>query len=118
MSSYSCGEQILLITAALLCVEALKMCGYFFSCVVFEKAYCEYRLNRTNEALKTLDSSDKDDDRISELRGQVVSTLLVLQNLSVEKPSGEYTFSVTESLWTVVRVTGGHKSTNVMLSYR
>ena len=40
--------------------------------MTFEKAYCEYRLNRTNEALKTLDSADGSDDRICELRGQVV----------------------------------------------
>ncbi|KAK2187665.1 hypothetical protein NP493_158g04070 [Ridgeia piscesae] len=56
-------------------LAAIRKNAKLASCVVFEKAYCEYRLNRTNEALKTLDSSDKSDDRISELRGQVLYRL-------------------------------------------
>ncbi|XP_033757773.1 signal recognition particle subunit SRP72-like [Pecten maximus] len=38
----------------------------------FEKAYCEYRLNRTMEALTTLRSVEKPDNRTNELLAQVL----------------------------------------------
>ncbi|KAI0231459.1 Signal recognition particle subunit SRP72 [Lamellibrachia satsuma] len=56
-------------------LTAIRKNAKLASSVIFEKAYCEYRLNRTNEALKTLDSAHKDDDRICELRGQVLYRL-------------------------------------------
>jgi len=39
---------------------------------LFEKAYCEYRLNRTEDALATIESAEKPDYRLQELHGQVV----------------------------------------------
>ena len=44
----------------------------FYSGLHFEKAYCQYRLNRTQEALTTLRGVDKPDTRIKELLSQVV----------------------------------------------
>lgn len=44
--------------------------------IKFEKAYCEYRLNYTNEALATLRSVEEHDNRTNELLAQVVSTQL------------------------------------------
>ena len=41
--------------------------------LTFEKAYAEYRLNRTSDALKTLKAVDQPSDREKELLGQVVS---------------------------------------------
>ncbi|XP_076102018.1 signal recognition particle subunit SRP72-like [Mytilus galloprovincialis] len=41
----------------------------------FEKAYCQYRLNRTKEALTTLRSVDKPDTRVKELLSQVLYRL-------------------------------------------
>ena len=41
----------------------------------FEKAYCEYRLNRTGDALKTLKGVAEPDDRVKELLGQVLYRL-------------------------------------------
>ncbi len=41
--------------------------------LVFEKAYCEYRLNRTDEALRTLTAVKDPDARMKELLAQVVS---------------------------------------------
>ena len=40
--------------------------------LVFEKAYCEYRLNRSDEALRTIRSVGEPDARTKELLGQVV----------------------------------------------
>ncbi|CAE1265059.1 SRP72 [Acanthosepion pharaonis] len=41
----------------------------------FEKAYCEYRLNKTNEALKTLREVEKPDYQTQELLAQVLYRL-------------------------------------------
>lgn len=41
--------------------------------VVFEKAYCEYRLNRVESALKTIEGAAEQTDKLKELYGQVVS---------------------------------------------
>lgn len=41
----------------------------------FEKAYCQYRLNRTQEALTTLRAVEKPDNRIKELLSQVLYRL-------------------------------------------
>lgn len=43
-----------------------------FSEVVFEKAYCEYRLNRVESSLKTIESAPEQTDKLKELYGQVV----------------------------------------------
>ncbi|KAF7287403.1 hypothetical protein GWI33_001381 [Rhynchophorus ferrugineus] len=44
--------------------------------LIFEKAYCFYRLNKLNEALKTIDQSqDEIDCRIKELRAQILYRL-------------------------------------------
>uniref|UniRef100_A0A6Q2Z8T3 Signal recognition particle subunit SRP72 n=1 Tax=Esox lucius TaxID=8010 RepID=A0A6Q2Z8T3_ESOLU len=40
--------------------------------VVFEKAYCEYRLNRVESALKTIESVSEQTDKLKELYGQVL----------------------------------------------
>jgi len=45
-----------------------------YSSLLFEKAYCEYRLNRTEDALATIQSVAKPDSRLQELLGQVVCT--------------------------------------------
>lgn len=39
---------------------------------VFEKAYCEYRLNRVESSLKTIESAPEQTDKMKELYGQVV----------------------------------------------
>jgi len=50
-----------------------------FSTVRFEKAYSEYRLNRTTEAVTTLKAGgDGLDNRCKELLAQVVRTMLVV----------------------------------------
>lgn len=38
----------------------------------FEKAYCEYRLNRVEHALKTIQGIPEQTDKLKELYGQVV----------------------------------------------
>lgn len=45
---------------------------WFLSEVVFEKAYCEYRLNRVESALKTIEGATEQTDKLKELYGQVV----------------------------------------------
>ena len=52
--------------------------------LVFEKAYCEYRQNRPEEALKTIKSAEELDSRLKELLGQVVGHHL---NLSIDRES-------------------------------
>ncbi|XP_041368562.1 signal recognition particle subunit SRP72-like [Gigantopelta aegis] len=47
----------------------------FAKSLKFEKAYSEYRLNKTNEALKTLRSIDNPDQRSKELLAQVLYRL-------------------------------------------
>jgi len=49
---------------------------FLYSSLTFEKAYCEYRLNRTVDALATIESAAKPDNRLQELLGQVVCTLI------------------------------------------
>uniref|UniRef100_A0A668STT5 Signal recognition particle subunit SRP72 n=1 Tax=Oreochromis aureus TaxID=47969 RepID=A0A668STT5_OREAU len=49
-----------------------KMLG---SEVVFEKAYCEYRLNRVDSSLKTIESAPEQTDKLKELYGQVLYRL-------------------------------------------
>lgn len=39
---------------------------------MFEKAYCEYRLNRVESALKTIEAAPEQTDKLKELYGQVV----------------------------------------------
>uniref|UniRef100_A0A8C5B3X8 Signal recognition particle subunit SRP72 n=1 Tax=Gadus morhua TaxID=8049 RepID=A0A8C5B3X8_GADMO len=43
--------------------------------VVFEKAYCEYRLNRVESALKTIEAASEQTDKLKELYGQVLYRL-------------------------------------------
>lgn len=43
----------------------------------FEKAYCEYRLNRVESALKTIEGISEQTDKLKELYGQVVRTLVL-----------------------------------------
>ncbi|KAI3351062.1 hypothetical protein L3Q82_005629 [Scortum barcoo] len=43
--------------------------------VVFEKAYCEYRLNRVESALKTIEGAAEQTDKLKELYGQVLYRL-------------------------------------------
>uniref|UniRef100_V9KL65 Signal recognition particle subunit SRP72 n=1 Tax=Callorhinchus milii TaxID=7868 RepID=V9KL65_CALMI len=43
--------------------------------IAFEKAYCEYRLNRVENALKTIESVEKHSDKLKELYGQVLYRL-------------------------------------------
>jgi signal recognition particle subunit SRP72 len=43
--------------------------------VVFEKAYCEYRLNRVESSLKTIESASDQTDKLKELYGQVLYRL-------------------------------------------
>lgn len=40
--------------------------------IAFEKAYCEYRLNRIENALKTIQAASQQTDKLKELYGQVV----------------------------------------------
>lgn len=41
----------------------------------FEKAYCQYRLNQPQEALKTIEKVDELDHRLKELKAQVLYRL-------------------------------------------
>ncbi|XP_053735644.1 signal recognition particle subunit SRP72 [Synchiropus splendidus] len=43
--------------------------------VVFEKAYCEYRLNRVESSLKTIESAAEQTDKLKELYAQVLYRL-------------------------------------------
>uniref|UniRef100_A0A1A8R6T8 Signal recognition particle subunit SRP72 n=2 Tax=Nothobranchius pienaari TaxID=704102 RepID=A0A1A8R6T8_9TELE len=43
--------------------------------VVFEKAYCEYRLNRVESSLKTIEGALEQTDKLKELYGQVLYRL-------------------------------------------
>ncbi|CAH2293509.1 signal recognition particle subunit SRP72 [Pelobates cultripes] len=43
--------------------------------IAFEKAYCEYRLNRIENALKTIESTSQKSDKLKELHGQVLYRL-------------------------------------------
>uniref|UniRef100_A0A673A7G8 Signal recognition particle subunit SRP72 n=1 Tax=Sphaeramia orbicularis TaxID=375764 RepID=A0A673A7G8_9TELE len=43
--------------------------------VVFEKAYCEYRLNRVESSLKTIENAPVQTDKLKELYGQVLYRL-------------------------------------------
>uniref|UniRef100_A0A8C9Y185 Signal recognition particle subunit SRP72 n=1 Tax=Sander lucioperca TaxID=283035 RepID=A0A8C9Y185_SANLU len=43
--------------------------------VAFEKAYCEYRLNRVDSALKTIEAAPEQTDKLKELYGQVLYRL-------------------------------------------
>lgn len=43
----------------------------------FEKAYCEYRLNRVENALKTIEGIPEQTDKLKELYGQVVRILVL-----------------------------------------
>ena len=52
-----------------------KDCHLLFSTLLFEKGYCEYRLNRTSEAYRTLTSVPNPDHRIKELLAQVVCSI-------------------------------------------
>ncbi|CAL8079594.1 unnamed protein product [Calicophoron daubneyi] len=53
------------------CLALIKKFPELLKYVVFEKAYSEYRLNRINEAAKTLENADPEDLRILELKAQV-----------------------------------------------
>ena len=57
----------------------LKFC-FFFSDLSYEKAYCEYRLNRVWDANNTLKGITENTERVQELQAQIVS-LHVLQPL-------------------------------------
>lgn len=57
--------------------EDYSACRQPLSCscsdvIAFEKAYCEYRLNRIENALKTIQSASQQTDKLKELYGQVV----------------------------------------------
>ncbi|KAL2077696.1 hypothetical protein ACEWY4_027200 [Coilia grayii] len=43
--------------------------------IAFEKAYCEYRLNRVENALKTIESASEQSNKLKELYGQVLYRL-------------------------------------------
>ncbi|NXT82251.1 SRP72 protein, partial [Zapornia atra] len=43
--------------------------------IAFEKAYCEYRLNRIDNALKTIQAASQQTDKLKELHGQVLYRL-------------------------------------------
>uniref|UniRef100_A0A8D0H0B3 Signal recognition particle subunit SRP72 n=1 Tax=Sphenodon punctatus TaxID=8508 RepID=A0A8D0H0B3_SPHPU len=43
--------------------------------IAFEKAYCEYRLNRIENALKTIQNASQQTDKLKELYGQVLYRL-------------------------------------------
>lgn len=49
--------------------------------IAFEKAYCEYRLNRIENALKTIQSASQQTDKLKELYGQVVMTPFLFLDL-------------------------------------
>ena len=56
-----------------------------FSDLSYEKAYCEYRLNKVKEARNTLKSCADQTTRVQELMAQIVSMIsLVQSNLSLK----------------------------------
>lgn len=64
--------------------ETSHVCFSSSSELVFEKAYCEYRLNRVENSLKTIESAPAQTDKLKELYGQVVR----LVDLLFKNPSG------------------------------
>ena len=58
-----------------LCKFNLLIIINFLSDLLFEKSYCEYRLNRLDEALLTIKNADENDMRIQELLGQIVRVI-------------------------------------------
>lgn len=54
------------------CIILIHLIGFPPSEVVFEKAYCEYRLNRVESSLKTIENAPEQTDKLKELYGQVV----------------------------------------------
>lgn len=56
-------------------LTAMKKYTHFSNGLNFEKAYCEYRLNKTNEALQTLRAVEKPDYQTQELLAQVLYRL-------------------------------------------
>lgn len=54
-------------------IKACSLCFCVGSDMIgFEKAYCEYRLNRVESALKTIQGIPEQTDKLKELYGQVV----------------------------------------------
>uniref|UniRef100_A0A452J2M5 Signal recognition particle subunit SRP72 n=1 Tax=Gopherus agassizii TaxID=38772 RepID=A0A452J2M5_9SAUR len=53
----------------------LAGCSLPTDSITFEKAYCEYRLNRIENALKTIQSASQQTDKLKELHGQVLYRL-------------------------------------------
>lgn len=54
-------------------IKACSLCFCVCSDMIgFEKAYCEYRLNRVESALKTIQGIPEQTDKLKELYGQVV----------------------------------------------
>ncbi|KAL3290204.1 hypothetical protein HHI36_023563 [Cryptolaemus montrouzieri] len=57
-------------------IQLLNKKAEFASSLIFEKAYCHYRINQHEEALKVIEkSSEVDDNRIKELKAQVLYRL-------------------------------------------
>ena len=67
--------SILLFLICLTQLELLTLIQFLVACsfLVFEKAYCEYRLYKNQEALMTLTSAPKLDWKCKELLAQLVS---------------------------------------------
>lgn len=75
---------------------------FVFRGLNFEKAYCEYRLNKTNEALKTLREVEKPDYQTQELLAQVVSMNITSGKvLEFFLPFSYFTFKIIWIMFTV-----------------
>lgn len=69
--------SMLLILFLITLVFILNSFCFSESSIAFEKAYCEYRLNRTQEALSTLRKIPQPDTRAKELLAQVVCRIFI-----------------------------------------
>ncbi|XP_044765686.1 signal recognition particle subunit SRP72 [Coccinella septempunctata] len=56
-------------------IQLLNKKQEFASLLIFERAYCHYRINQHVEALKEIEKCDEDDNRIKELKAQILYRL-------------------------------------------
>lgn len=75
---------------------------------MFEKAYCEYRLNRVESALKTIEGAPEQTDKLKELYGQVVMLfdliLMDTANLQLMKIIVQRLYGWTKTMFLVATV--------------
>uniref|UniRef100_A0A2K5JJ53 Signal recognition particle subunit SRP72 n=1 Tax=Colobus angolensis palliatus TaxID=336983 RepID=A0A2K5JJ53_COLAP len=64
-----------------------------------EKVYCKYRLNRIENALKTIESANQQRDKLKELYGQVLYRLECYDECLAERKTNPSAFVAAQSNW-------------------